>query len=338
MNTKNLSQNLTGSIQRPGKLATSSRFGTYSKINSMSLLIVLLSNTMSMGAPVNTFNDITFWVGTGDHRAAMAVDWDHSSAADEALVWGYRWSGQATSEDMLRAVVQADSRLFLRHGSTSQFGLPIYGIGYDQNNDETFSITSNITFDAEGFAETSVPDPPPQQPAQSTDAADWYAEGFFTGFWHYAIGNDNPFDGGSWASSTIGLSSRQLTDGDWDGWTFEIPPTLISIAFPENPITAEAPFSADFDLDDDIDGTDFLTWQRGFGITENASLAQGDANGDGRVDGVDLQNWSSTYGSPNNLNVSIAIPEPSSLALIISTLTLLGTLLLNRCRTPWRCF
>jgi hypothetical protein len=53
---------------------------------------------------------------------------------------------------------------------------------------------------------------------------------------------------------------------------------------------------ADFDHDGDVDGRDFLTWQRGFGI-EDPSHQEGDANFDGEVDEVDLACWQEHYGS-----------------------------------------
>jgi hypothetical protein len=37
---------------------------------------------------------------------------------------------------------------------------------------------------------------------------------------------------------------------------------------------------AEFDEDGDMDGGDFLTWQRGFGITTGAQQADGDATGE----------------------------------------------------------
>jgi predicted outer membrane repeat protein len=52
---------------------------------------------------------------------------------------------------------------------------------------------------------------------------------------------------------------------------------------------------ADFDGDNDTDGSDFLTWQRNVGAT-NATKAQGDANGSGTVNGQDLTVWRSTFG------------------------------------------
>lgn len=56
------------------------------------------------------------------------------------------------------------------------------------------------------------------------------------------------------------------------------------------------PPSADFDVDGDIDGRDFLAWQRGFGIeAPNAIRSDGDADHNLTVDAVDLAFWQSQY-------------------------------------------
>ena len=56
---------------------------------------------------------------------------------------------------------------------------------------------------------------------------------------------------------------------------------------------------ADFDGDGDIDGRDFLAWQRGYGIqAPNATKADGDADNDLDVDGDDLAVWQDQYGTP----------------------------------------
>lgn len=74
--------------------------------------------------------------------------------------------------------------------------------------------------------------------------------------------------------------------------------------------------NADFDGDSDVDGKDFLAWQRGFGINDgSAQPADGDATGDGNVDGDDLLVWQDQFGgTPLSANVA-AVPEPASLAL-----------------------
>lgn len=76
-------------------------------------------------------------------------------------------------------------------------------------------------------------------------------------------------------------------------------------------------FLGDFDGDLDVDGRDFLIWQRGQGITFGAQVSQGDANLDGIVDGRDLQRVLTNYGwSTGNLSGSvITVPEPSTLSL-----------------------
>ena len=62
--------------------------------------------------------------------------------------------------------------------------------------------------------------------------------------------------------------------------------------------------------DGDVDGRDFLIWQRGFGGP--GSLATGDANSDGQVNADDLAIWQNQYGSVPELNAaSIAVPEPA---------------------------
>ena len=85
--------------------------------------------------------------------------------------------------------------------------------------------------------------------------------------------------------------------------------------------------TADFDEDTDIDGTDFLAWQRGLGISSGAQPGQGDANGDGEVDAADLAVWNEQFGVENRGNVA-NIPEPGSLVLalfaLLSALGMMG--------------
>jgi fibronectin-binding autotransporter adhesin len=49
----------------------------------------------------------------------------------------------------------------------------------------------------------------------------------------------------------------------------------------------------DFDDNNQIDGNDFLIWQRGVGATVGVSNGTGDANIDGKVDDTDLRAWTS---------------------------------------------
>jgi hypothetical protein len=75
---------------------------------------------------------------------------------------------------------------------------------------------------------------------------------------------------------------------------------------------------ADFDGDGDVDGTDLLVWQRGYGISGTALPSDGDANGDRDVDALDLTIWQEEFGFVASATiVATAVPEPASLVLFI---------------------
>ncbi len=75
------------------------------------------------------------------------------------------------------------------------------------------------------------------------------------------------------------------------------------------------PPSADFDIDGDVDGQDFLAWQRNFGIASGAEKSQGDADNDGSVNGSDLEVWQEQYGTSDALE-SLNVPEPATFGLL----------------------
>ncbi len=86
--------------------------------------------------------------------------------------------------------------------------------------------------------------------------------------------------------------------------------------------------SADFDADNDIDGFDFLSWQRGFGTTTGAAKSDGDADNDADVDATDLSIWETQYGDPAPLAAAqapaaaaIVTPAEPALASLVSVAT-----------------
>jgi hypothetical protein len=75
---------------------------------------------------------------------------------------------------------------------------------------------------------------------------------------------------------------------------------------------------ADFDNDVDVDGSDFLTWQRNLGNNSGtATNSQGDANQDGNVTGADLAAWRQNFGPAGAASAAQAVPEPSTLAMTL---------------------
>jgi hypothetical protein len=73
-------------------------------------------------------------------------------------------------------------------------------------------------------------------------------------------------------------------------------------------LTLQIAESADFDGDGDVDGRDFLIWQRGYSSVGTATRATGDANGDGQVDAADLTVWQEQYGAVMS-SQALTVPE-----------------------------
>ena len=275
-----------------------------------------------------TFDDISFWVGTGTNRAAMVIDWVEDSPDPPALAWGYRWDGSATGRDMLLAIAAADERLFAKLGNTSANPVRLYGLGYDTDDDGEFGACRDIggeiectEFDDDGLAysgEIFVA-------ATATDADDLYREGWATGtgFWHYGIPatpGTNPYDGGQWIDFQFGMTGRTLADGDWDSWAFQLSTTPPFTAYAENPQAAPAPYPpGDFNRSGTVDANDYQFWHDHFGSTTTPAA---DGNSDGVVDAADYTVWRDNLPASSNsapLDVS-QIPEPCTVWLALCSL------------------
>ena len=56
--------------------------------------------------------------------------------------------------------------------------------------------------------------------------------------------------------------------------------------------------AGDYDVDGDVDGADFLLWQRRLGTATNPAGSGADGDASGSVDGGDLGVWGSHFGEP----------------------------------------
>lgn len=283
-------------------------------------ITAVFASITAHAGPVTNFDDIEFWAGTGANQAALAIDWDGPGANDNSLVWGYQWNGAAKGVDMLTAIVMADDRLYAKIGPISGFGFGVVGLGYDVNNDGQFALSDGTFFDQYGISNEV-----PSDGAVSVDAADWYAEAWLVeNFWNYGIATTSPFDGGTWTRSGGGVSTRNLVDGSWDSLAFS---PIDTLHYAQNPLAAEPPAGdADFDEDGDVDGRDFLVWQRG--------------QSPNPLSNSDLAEWQAAYGGtalsaidrePEGVpripaaNTS-SLPEPSTTLLLGVFLVLLTRL------------
>ena len=120
------------------------------------------------------------------------------------------------------------------------------------------------------------------------------------------------------ATATGGITGvfEQMALPTIDGfaWNLIAAPTILTLEL----VTAT---SADFNGDGVVDGTDFLSWERGAGTPE-PTCADGDANGDGLVDGADLAIWSEQFGVAPANDFATNVPEPHCLGLITAILVI----------------
>ena len=205
-----------------------------------------------------TFDDIQYWVGNGSNKAALVIEW-HDGNRPDAMVWGYRWDGEATGHDMIVAIAQADPRLVLLTQYTGWMGYTIDGIGYGESR-------LNISYDLEGaksepknafkfeppitnplLGQTSHPEHPAEDVAAAirqgvqtgviyhpinaerygypsydydywscSNGIHWQA-GWYYGYWSYFVRSSQT---SNFSYSGLGATSRILTDGCWDAWSW----------------------------------------------------------------------------------------------------------------------
>jgi hypothetical protein len=78
--------------------------------------------------------------------------------------------------------------------------------------------------------------------------------------------------------------------------------------------------ASDFNSDNSIDAEDLAAWTSGFGTSAAATHRQGDADGDLDVDGADFMMWQRQLCSGAAVALSALVPEPHSLALALLAL------------------
>lgn len=281
--------------------------GTHLQRARAQLLMAVLAAAPAIAGEVNSFDDILFWVGEGSQQSALVVDWDGHDAGDFSLTWGFRWDGVATSADMFDAIVASDSRLFAKTGAFGN-GVAVYGIGYDANADSQFGLNDGSEFDLSGRVLSG-----PADLAVATDVDDWYAEGWLLGYWYHAIIDDSAeaLTPNAW-SRGLGLSSRTLSDGDWDSLAYK-DTTDFTLAAASRPMAAEEFVPGDFNNDSIVSASDFTVWRDRLGDSVLIHGYGADGDRDGQIDMDDYEVWKSAFVDANSLGVLSTpanVPEP----------------------------
>lgn len=177
-------------------------------------------------------DSINYWVGEGRKWSALVIKFNDGT--NNAYVWGYRWNGSATGEDMFRAVAAADPRLLLLTQQTNYNGT-VAGIGYYPNG----RSNSNVYFDLSGamsdsninFRYYSTQTPPSANmgqtsyPGDSTTllARNAIANGKRTGIiqhpFDHAHYGYSAYDYDHWKDScSTGIWRAAWYDGYWSYW------------------------------------------------------------------------------------------------------------------------
>ena len=94
------------------------------------------------------------------------------------------------------------------------------------------------------------------------------------------IGTDSPQGTGAFQIGIVNIGGTDFTQ----------------IALPE------AGIDGDFDMDQDVDGADFLVWQRQFG---------------GALDAEDFAAWKRNFGEVTSNSASASVPEPSAMTMAL---------------------
>lgn len=180
------------------------------------------ANTTNGGDPLFSAEDITYWVGEGPKQAALVIDW-HDDRLPHALVWGYRWEGEVTTEQMLRDVVTADQRLVLLTSPFYSYGTACTGIGYLLQKPEK---KVEVLIDGVPVDEVSPHIFHAKSEKANVDAAQltissalWRSGWLTAGYWVYYLKDKRL---APWSYSNIGISGTTVTDKSWHGLSFQI--------------------------------------------------------------------------------------------------------------------
>lgn len=159
-------------------------------------------------------NTIKFWAGEGSKKCAIVIQWCDDTE-ESALVFGYKWDGEATGAEAIKALVEEHPQVYGAFGS-GQYGVTVGGIGFDPDGDGNFSITTAsgtvVTPDDNGILDISEA---ACDGATPTNANDYFHGGWYDGYWSYWVSEPGSDE---FTYSQVGASSRRLADGCIDGW------------------------------------------------------------------------------------------------------------------------
>lgn len=145
-----------------------------------------------------TFDDITYWVGSGTNKCAVVIDFNDGSVAKSSFAWGYRWNGESPSMEEVVNEIAADDPRFTAFVASGW----VNGFGYDIDDDGGTFKTSKP------FTKSDDDDLFPQS------WNDYDNENIYGDDWALSKASGDSFEGLEW-SLTAGCASEHPANGEW---------------------------------------------------------------------------------------------------------------------------
>ena len=185
-------------------------------------VVALASASMLASASAqDLFSTIQNWTGSGANEAGLVIDW-YNGTTSEALMWGYRWNGSATGEQMFDAIVAADPRLFAEESDFyTGFGTIVFGIGYAATGDEPIQLSPPLSFNSQNLAFADSYDAENDN-RTAVNAGDLWSEGWDDAYWALYTSTDTRLsvDESDWDFGDSGITDTTLANGDFLGYIY----------------------------------------------------------------------------------------------------------------------
>lgn len=123
------------------------------------------------------------------------------------------------------------------------------------------------------------------------------------------------------ATISLGTAYNNAINGEDLTFNYRLPSGLILPGVVNYIGEAPGGQPGDYDGDSDVDGADFLVWQRAYGAVGSNPA---DGNNDNVVNGDDLTVWKNNFGASGAVGAAAAVPEPATAALLAGGLAALA--------------
>jgi hypothetical protein len=269
-----------------------------------------LASAAAMGANIAT-------IGAHNRMGTTAPGylWAFNGAIDDLAVW----NGRLTDAEVQNRYLAGLNGIDASTPFTATLALSV--------NEDTGAITlgntSGVAFDVDLYRIRSASNS--LTPSAWSSFDDLNQDG---GVWTELAGTAGKVSEGAFGESTV-LSSGMtaISLGNLYNTTIDAKDLVFEYHIAGTPAsslyagavsyTTGGAADADFDNDGDVDGSDFLTWQRNVG-NGSATPTQGDATGDGNVNGADLAAWRQQFGpGGGSTPAAQAVPEPTTLGMTL---------------------